>query len=99
MGADKYFSCVQSIRIDLLELFGSGYVIEHCVSTLNMQHKEDLFRSYIAKGVELAVSSLTNAFGGQAFSISYDELIKPVKEETRTEEEIVSNIQEKLKGQ
>ena len=35
MGANEYFELIQSIRLDLLDLFGSGYVIDHCISALS----------------------------------------------------------------
>ena len=35
MGANEYFELIQSIRLDLLNLFGSGYVIDHCISALS----------------------------------------------------------------
>lgn len=98
MGADEYFDCIQSLRIDFLELFGSGYVIDHCVSTLNMKYRQDLFRDYMAEGIRATVNNLSHVFGGVTMEVSYHDLIHPPKKETRTEEEIINHIQEKLKG-
>lgn len=98
MGADEYFDCIASVRLDLLELFGSGYVIEHCVSVLNIKQKNDLWKDYIATGLQLLVSNLASAFGGKTLSLSYRELVSQEKEEEITEEEIIENIQRKLKG-
>lgn len=31
-----------------MEIFGRGYIIEHCISTFKILQKENLYRSYMA---------------------------------------------------
>lgn len=88
-------NCIESVRLDLLELFGRGYVVEHCISAFNEKQKEETYRLYVAeilRGIGKQV--------GVSFSMSYTELIKsmkPQKEETRTADEIIGGIKDKLR--
>ena len=68
----------------MLELFGSGYVIDHCVSALFEYRKEELYRTYITDALKAHFR----------LNIRYADLLKPP--ETRTSEEIIDNIKGKL---
>lgn len=73
---------------------GRGYVIEHCISTLNTIRKEEVYKTYLTevlRGIGKQV--------GVEFSKSYHDLIesmKPQKEETRTADEVIDGIKDKL---
>ena len=41
MGAAEYLEQIRTIRLDLLELFGSGYVIDHCVSAFSKKKEKE----------------------------------------------------------
>ena len=75
---------------------GRGYVIEHCVSTLNAIRKEEGYRIYLTEVLRgIARQS------GISFDMSYREYIesmKPQKEETRTAEEVIDSIKEKVRN-
>lgn len=79
----------------MLELFGRGYVVEHCISAFNEKQKEETYRLYVTeilRGIGKQV--------GVSFSMSYTELIesmKPQKEETRTADEVIDDIKEKAR--
>ena len=47
MGADAYFQAIKTIRLDLLELVGRSYVIEHCAAEINRSHHERSYQVYV----------------------------------------------------
>lgn len=99
MGADKYLNYIQTIRLDLLELFGSGYVIDHCISAFaNEQEKikrweeEKQYRYYLTDCLKLITENTAKFAGGSYISNRYEDIIdsKPIIE--KTGDEIASEI-------
>lgn len=76
--------CVSTIQLDLLELFGSGYAIDFCISAFLEKRKEELYRIYVTDALKEYLK----------LNIRYADLFKP--QETRTAKEIISGISEKL---
>lgn len=73
---------------------GRGYVIEHCVSTLNTNRKEDAYKVYLTEVLRRIAKC-----SGIEINTTYMEFIdsmKPQKEETRTSEEVIAGIKDKL---
>ena len=52
MGADQYFECVKSVRLDLLEIFGREYVVEHCISAFKILQEEKVFKIYVTDSLK-----------------------------------------------
>lgn len=84
----------------MLEVLGSGYVIEHCIAALDDLRKKTTFEVYVTDCLK-AISE--NSAGGQNrgyMKTRYVELIrddfKPKKEHTA--EEVKENILSKLKA-
>jgi len=77
---------IESIRLDLLDLFGSGYVIDHCVSAFLKSQREELYQYYITDALKV-IGHLDRRF--------FD-YFKP--EEERTAKEIIDSIKKKLGG-
>lgn len=98
MGAQGYTECLETIRIDLLEILGKSYIIQHCVAFLKRKSEEDAFRMYIAEGVKILTENTAKQFGGSALSISFRDIISGEKPDERTEEDIINGLKEKLKG-
>lgn len=94
MGSAKYTELISTIRLDLLNLFGSHYVIDHCIVALNQSRKVDAFRSYIADGVKNINEILARYHGGSYMSIRYDEMIGTDKKASEPEngDEIVRQV-------
>lgn len=84
----------------MLELFGKGYVIDHCIAILKKEQEEKLFRIYLTDGIKAITETLTalNRGNGATLNKRFYELLEPHKEETRTSEEIKSTILKKLRG-
>jgi len=74
---------------------GRGYVIEHCVSTLNLLRKEDNYRVYLTEVLRGISKSV-----GCEIRLGYDEFMKNSRRgqenaEERTPGEIISTIRAK----
>ena len=73
---------------------GRGYVIEHCVSTLNAIRQEENYRVYITDVLRTISKGV-----GYEIKLSYAEFVKRTKsvpnEEERTPEEIINTIKAK----
>ena len=73
---------------------GRGYVIEHCVSTLNAIRQEENYRVYITDVLRTISKGV-----GYEIKLSYAEFVKRTKsapsEEERTPEEIINTIKSK----
>ena len=83
-----------SIRLDLLSIFGSGYVVEHCIAVFRKKAQEKIYRAYITDALK-AISQNTAAFNGQGLAMSgrFAELAGYIpKADEMTGDEIVADI-------
>lgn len=95
----------------MLELFGRGYVIEHCISTLKSNNELKSFKVYVTDALMAIAENTTHLVGVQGV-VDYGRSIKqrwidllnpqPVEEEkpedNRPSEEIASDIWERIRG-
>lgn len=86
----------------MLDLFGSGYVIDHCIAALKERNKNrnlEYYKTDILRGIYTLLYAYCTD-GKDADVKRWAEIengMKPQKEETRTAEEIISGINNKLK--
>lgn len=71
-------------------------MIEHCAMVEEERAKDRAYRLYVADTMYFINGSISNFLGGQMMRNRLGELLKPQKEETRTPEEIISHISDKL---
>lgn len=99
MGSAKYLKLIQTIRLDLLELFGSGYVIDHCITALSEERKKKQTIYYISNRLMDMNEILATQFGGRYAQQSLFEVLegedKPIQE-TRTGEQIKRDLMAKI---
>ena len=92
----------QGLSVELLEMVGKGYVIDHCVSLFNKQVKEERYRNYIADSLRLISENVAKLVGGSYFKTRYAELCEQAKEPEKSGDEIARDIirraKLKLKG-
>lgn len=74
---------------------GRGYVIEHCVSTLNSLREEDNYRIYLTE----VLRGIYKSLGGE-MKIGYSDFLKKSRKpqkitEERTPEDIINAIKAK----
>lgn len=91
-----------TIRLDMLELIGRGYAIEHCVSFFRRDNERLMFQSYLADAMRM-ITYNTSGKGAGVIEKRYYDMVQSVrkkgkqKEDTRTQEEIVQRISDKIR--
>ena len=80
------------LNIQHVEIFGKGYIVEHCVALFKKRNEELLFRRYVADSIHMINSLLYKKLGGSAYKQSYSELTAPQKEQERSGDEIAADI-------
>lgn len=81
-----------------MELFGKGYVIDHCISLFKEKQEEKLLKVYITDGLKTITETLQRVYGGASLNVRWIDLIDPKEEETRTGEEIIQHMKDKIKA-
>lgn len=79
------------MRLDLLELFGSGYVIDHCVAAINAEQQEECYRVYVTD----MLANIYNGLGGSCKTRYYN-ILHPAPVDTRSAEEIVAENNKRM---
>lgn len=59
----------------MLELFGSGYVIEHCVSAISKKQQDKLYKVYVTNCLQ-AITENTSHFWGMNGVVDYGSRMK-----------------------
>lgn len=71
-------------------------MLDHCISFFNRITKENMFKSYIADALKIISENTGKFFGGGYINIRYADLIDSKPKETKTADEIINNIKDKL---
>lgn len=86
----------------MLELWGSGYVIEYCVSAFleeqQREREEKAYKIYITDALKCIAENTQRFNGGSAPSVRYIDLIEPKKEFKMTAKEVIAKMRKKLNG-
>ena len=78
------------IQLEMVELMGTGYVVEYCVSRYKHKQEEKRYRTYIADVLMHMCNNIAGAFGGNTITTRYVDLDKPV--DTRSGDEIAVDV-------
>ena len=83
----------------MLDLLGSGYVIDHCVAALRQENERKAAVIYITDTLKMINENVTRIGGGSTLKARYIDIIQQSEqeEETRSADEIISNIRDKLR--
>lgn len=87
--------------MDLLDLFGRGYVIEHCITSFKNKTQMEMYRIYVTDSMQALANMYSKTHGGTSEIIPkrFYELIHPPKvKEEETAEDIIDRIKKKLGG-
>ena len=87
--------------MDLLDLFGRGYVIEHCITSFKNKAQMEMYRIYITDSMQTLANMYNKAHGGTGEAIQkrfYDLIHPPKVKEEETAENIIDRIKKKLGG-
>ena len=80
-------------------MLGSGYVIDHCVAALKLENEKKAAVIYITDTLKMINENVTRIGGGSTLKARYVDFIQQTeqKEETRSADEIINNIRDKLR--
>lgn len=73
-----------------MELYGRGYVIDHCTAQLQQETEEKAYRKYIADNLRLLGENVALLTRGYYYPGKWGE--DPPKEDNRTADEIVEDV-------
>lgn len=77
-------------------MFGKSYVVDHCIAFLKDEQEKDRLIYYITDVLMYISENTANANGGKIISKRFYDLKNGEPEETRTPEEIINSIRNKL---
>lgn len=93
MGAEEYLNAIKSIRLDLLELLGSGYVIEHCISAFSESTRKRAYEAYVTDALKNMNKSIAERFGGSYMTARFADIFeKKTQEHEMSGDEIAEDI-------
>ena len=91
------------LSVELLQMIGKGYVIDHCVSLFKKKQEKKLYQIYVTDTLKLINDNIAKNFGGAMIKTKYSELTQTVKEDNRTGDEVarevIGRLGLKVKGQ
>lgn len=82
--------------MSLAECIGKGYVIEHYIAFFKKELEEKSFKIYVSDALKL-IAENTSRDGGKYMSMRFIDVIEP-HVETRTADDIITNVKNKIKG-
>lgn len=88
---------LETLNFELLEIVGIGYVIEHYIAFFQKEQQEKAYRVYVTDALRIVTENTAKQGGGTYLTTRYADLIEPRKEETRTANEIIVDLKEKLR--
>lgn len=82
-----------TIRLDLLQIYGRVYIMQHCIAYITQKMDERRYRAYITDALMVIAENTARFAGGQTMAGRWYDAYMPV--DTRTGDEIVLDILEK----
>ena len=73
----------------MLDLMGSGYVIDHCIAAINERHRRENYEFYIT---DIAYVLLNGLYQNKLDFPRYYDILNPKPKDERTGEEIAADI-------
>lgn len=96
---------MKDINLELLDLLGKGYVIDHCISLFKKESREKILNNYVTDALYCIANMIKFRCGGEGKAIMkrFSEIAYPVansknKNTEETSDEIIDKIKKKLGG-
>lgn len=81
----------------MLDLYGKQYVIDHCVDSYREEQERKGAIIYITDAL-FAISGNTAGQPGKQMGKRFYDVLNPPKEETRTPQEVVRHMKDRIKA-
>lgn len=91
MGESAYIDYCRNINLELLDLFGRGYVIDHVVAEHNNRMKGEIYKFYVSDLLKCLAESW-----GANIHYRYADMIDPQTEEQKSGDDIAYEVITKL---
>ena len=79
-------------------MLGSGYVIDNYISVFHKEQEDKAYRIYVTDTLRVLTENTAKAVhDGMYFKMRFSEILAPPKKEERTEEEVITNLMDKLR--
>lgn len=91
---------METIRLDLVEMIGWRYVIEHCISSFLKLQEERAYRTYVTDALMLISENTANISNGKYMNKHFSDIYEKgeQKEEKKpTAEEVKEKIKSKFR--
>ena len=72
-------------------------MIDNYISVFHKEQQDKLYRIYVTDTLRLITENTSKVQGGAYIKMRFAELLEPPKKEERTEEEVITNIMDKLR--
>lgn len=86
--------------MDFVDVLGSGYVMDHCISAFQKEQEEKAFKIYLSDAIMAIADNTARYVGGSKMASRFFDIInikkQPKQEETA--DEIILRIKEKVNG-
>ena len=63
---------------------------------IKQDYETDIWRKYVAHGVQLIAENTANMGHGKMLSVSFEELIAPKKVDKRSADDVINHIRQKI---
>ena len=82
----------------MLDVLGRDYIVDHLTEFMRKYRHKRLYERYVTDGIYAISKTVSHAFSGTSLVERFEDIINPPKEETRTADEIITKITDKLKA-
>ena len=90
MGEAGYLRCISSLRLDLLDALGRGYVIDHCARVLVEEAVNRRYRAYVTDALMAISENTARVAGGRRLTRRW--LEGEARRDGRSPEEIARGV-------
>lgn len=76
----------------MLDLYGSGYVFEHVLSSIQQEQRQRRYQNYIADVLRLMGENVAGLCHGMYITTKWSDMADPQKQEERNADDIARDI-------
>lgn len=109
MGSECYLKCIENINLELLDLFGIDYLIDHVLIEIKKRNKDKVYKIYISDALRaIANNTAQIALKKQSYILLEKRWIDIIDYKNKTNEqpeddprscdEIVSDMWKRIRG-